>query len=95
MVRLPITPMSLGRNIPYPNRNRHTEIGHDIQRDDAGMNFRDLGRVGWACIPMPNNSGPGHRAAFGYSHRPLVSDRWNVGQGSAYAQPTKLEGHQF
>ena len=42
-VILPLSPFLLRRSCPYPDGNRHAEIGHDIHGSDAGMNLDDLG----------------------------------------------------
>jgi len=39
----PLSPFSSGNSMPYPNRYRHAQIGHDVHGSDARMNFNDLG----------------------------------------------------
>ena len=43
MALRPLTPIVSRQNYPYPNRNRHAQIGHDIQRRDTCMHLGDLG----------------------------------------------------
>ena len=39
-VILPLSPFLLRRSCPYPDGNRHAEIGHDIHGSDAGTASR-------------------------------------------------------
>jgi len=43
MALIPFTPIVSRQSCPYPNRNRHAQIGHDIQRSDTCMHLGDLG----------------------------------------------------